>query len=117
MPWSLEVTRATAMPGRPPKPRPGPDPPRDDGTAGPAPPGPVASSSAKVMPSAPVPPPILTRNEARRPELGTGTEYTAEPAWFLTGRVRLSVVPAILALPLNIQPPPGGGTAIPLGAA
>src|SRR5215471_13790117 len=41
----------------------------------------------------------------------------AEPAWLLVAVVRIRLVPDICALPLSVQPPPGGGTAVPVAGA
>src|SRR6516225_1118186 len=38
----------------------------------------------------------------------------AEPAWLFVAVVRIRLVPDICALPLSVQPPPGGGTAFPV---
>src|SRR3954469_3544261 len=104
------VSRATATPGRPATPRPPPPPPRLRLLL------PDAESRAKVMPSPPDPPPICAVNDAVRPSLGTGVEYTADPARPAAFGVSTTVVPEIWADPLTNQPPRViGGNGVPPG--
>src|SRR5436305_2492162 len=106
-PWY--VSRVTATPRRPAKPSPPPPPPMLCGVL------PDASSSAKVSPSAPLPPPICAVNEAVSPLPGNGLENTAEPVWLAVAEVRTTVEPLAAAEPLNTQPPaPSAGTGLPL---
>src|SRR5690349_6234010 len=106
----LNVSKATATPGRPATPRPPPPPPRLRLLL------PDAESRANVMPSPPDPPPICAVNDAVRPSLGTGVEYTADPARPGAFGVRITVVPEIWADPLTNQPPRLiGGNGVPPG--
>src|SRR5690349_19816749 len=111
------VSRATATPGRPATPRPPPPPPRLRVLL------PDAESRAKVTPSPPDPPPSCAVKDAVRPSLGTGVEYTAEPARPAAFGVRITSAPAIWADPLTNQPPwviggngvaPGRPAAVPM---
>src|SRR5436190_17099782 len=100
----LNVSRATATPGRVPKPRPPPGAPRAPAPAD-------GSRRANVRPSAPVPWSMVASNEARSPSVVTACGHTADPATLAAFGVRTSIPPLMAAAPLSVQPPAlGGGT-------